>query len=142
MIDTKAKILETAEKMFAEGGFASTSLRKVIEKAGVNIAAVHYHFGTKEDLLDELVHRKAEPVNRERLARLDRLEREAGGKPIPAEDVLAAFFMPTADAATAHPLFVKVMGRIHSEGLMPAIVQKHFHPTAKRFLAALRRSLP
>jgi|ERR1043166_919909 AcrR family transcriptional regulator len=142
MIDTKTKILETAEKLFAEDGFAATSIRQVVDKAGVNVAAVHYHFGGKQDLLDALVLRKAEPVNQERLARLERLERESGGKSLPVEDILLAFFMPTADVAEASPQFVRVMGRIHSEGLMPGIVQKHFHPTAKRFLAALRRALP
>ena len=65
-----------------------------------------------------------------------------GGRPLAVEDILHAFFMPTANVAAANPQFVRVMGRIHSEGLMPGIAQKHFHPTAKRFLAALRRALP
>ena len=142
MIDTKDKLLKTSELLFAEQGYAATSLRQIIAKAGVNLAAVHYHFGSKEDLLDQLVHRKADPVNRERLVRLDRLERNAGGRPSNVEDILLAFLMPTAEVAAANPQFVRVMGRIHSEGLMPGIVQKHFHPTAKRFLAALRRALP
>src|SRR6266536_2205454 len=142
MIETKDKLLETAELLFAEQGYAATSLRQIIKKAGVNLAAVHYHFGSKEDLLDALVHRKAEPVNRERLVRLNRLEQQSPGQPLAVEDILQAFFLPTADAAEANPLFVRVMGRIHSEGLMPRIVQKHFHPTAKRFLSALRRALP
>jgi AcrR family transcriptional regulator len=142
MIDTKEKIMEHAAKLFAEQGYAATSLRQIIADAGVNLAAVHYHFGSKEELLDELVHRKAEPVNQERIARLDRLETESGGAPLPVEDILRAFFEPTAIVAEKNPIFVRVMGRIHSEGLMPAIVQKHFYPTAKRFLAALRRALP
>ena len=142
MIDTRERILQTAEKLFAEQGYAATSLRQIIGKAGVNVAAIHYHFGSKEDLLDELVHRKAEPVNRERLVRLDRVEASANGRPPSVEEILAAFLTPTAEVAEANPLFVRVMGRIHSEGLMPGIVQEHFHPTAKRFLAALRRSLP
>ena len=49
----------------------STSLRQVITEAGVNLAAVHYHFGSKEDLLDEVVERRAGPVNKARLALLD-----------------------------------------------------------------------
>jgi AcrR family transcriptional regulator len=142
MTDTKDKILDTAEQLFAEQGYSATSLRQIIASADVNLAAIHYHFGSKEDLLDELVHRKAEAVNQERLARLDRLEQAASGRTPRVEDILLAFFMPTADVAEANPQFVRVMGRIHSEGLMPGIVQKHFHPTAKRFLAALRRALP
>jgi AcrR family transcriptional regulator len=142
MIDTKEKILDSAEQLFSEQGYAATSLRQIIAKAEVNLAAIHYHFGSKEELLDELVHRKAEPVNDERLARLAQVERAANGSAPNVEDILLAFFMPTAEVAGANPQFVRVMGRIHTEGLMPGVVQKHFHPTAKRFLAALRRALP
>ena len=49
--DTKERILDAAERLFAAHGFAGTSLRAVTKEAGVNLAAVHYHFGTKEDLL-------------------------------------------------------------------------------------------
>ena len=142
MIDTKEKIIGTAAKLFAEQGYAATSLRQIIGEAGVNLAAVHYHFGSKEELLDELVHRKVDPVNAERLARLDRLEEQAAGMPLTLEEVLGAFFEPTAIVAETNPIFVRVMGRIHSEGLMPSVVQKHFRPTADRFLVALRRTLP
>jgi AcrR family transcriptional regulator len=140
MRDTKTKILSSAERLFAERGYEATSLRQIIAAAKVNLAAVHYHFGSKADLLDHLVHRKVEPVNRERLARLDRME--AGGRPLTVEEILRAFFLPTAEVASANPQFVRVMGRIYSEGLMPGIVQKHFQPTAARFLDALRRAVP
>jgi AcrR family transcriptional regulator len=141
MIDTKEKIMETAAKLFAEQGYAATSLRQIIAEAGVNLAAVHYHFGSKEELLDELVHRRAEPVNEERMARLERLESQPEGVPPSVNDILWAFLEPTAIAAEQNPIFVQVMGRIHAEGLMPAIVQKHFRPTAERFLSALRLAL-
>jgi len=142
MINTKEKILQTAEELFGEQGITATSLRQIIAKAEVNLAAVHYHFGSKEDLLNEMVHRRAEPVNRERLARLERLEADTGHKPATVEAILDAFLAPMAVVAEKNPLFVRVMGRIHSEGLMPAIIQKHFLPTAQRFIVLLRRALP
>src|SRR5690349_12684177 len=108
MIDTKEKILDTAEQLFSEQGYAATSLRQIIAKAEVNLAAIHYHFGSKEELLDELVHRKAEPVNDERLARLAQVERAADGSAPNVEDILLAFFMPTAEVAAANPQFVRV----------------------------------
>jgi AcrR family transcriptional regulator len=142
MTDTKDKILNTATQLFGDQGFAATSLRQIIAKAEVNLAAIHYHFGSKEALLDELVHRKADAVNQERLRRLERLETQTVSKIPTVEDILDAFLAPTAEFAEANPLFVRLMGRIHSEGLMPQIVQKHFQPTAMRFLAALRRAVP
>jgi AcrR family transcriptional regulator len=70
--DTKERILDAAERLFAAHGFAGTSLRAVTKEAGVNLAAVHYHFGTKEDLLRAVLSRIVIPVNRERLEMLRR----------------------------------------------------------------------
>src|SRR5579864_1696479 len=98
MIDTKQRILDTAERLIAEQGYAATSLRHIIGEAGVNLAAVHYHFGSKEDLLDELILRKAAAVNGERLALLERFEAQAGGGAVAVEKVLAAFFEPMIEA--------------------------------------------
>src|SRR6266496_3513470 len=115
MIDTKQKILDTAERLFGAKGYDATSLRQIIAEAGVNLAAIHYHFGSKEDLLDEIVRRKAEPVNQARLAMLDQAEKEAGGDPPSVEAVLRALMVPMAKAANQHPEFVKVMTRIVAE---------------------------
>lgn len=142
MIDTKQKILDTAERLIGEQGYAATSLRNIISEAAVNLAAVHYHFGSKEDLLDEVICRKASTVNTKRLALLDAFEAEAGSAPVPVEKVLAAFFDPMIEAGSLNPQFVRLMGRIYAEGLLPAIVAKHFQPTLARFAQALRRSVP
>ncbi len=141
-IDTKQRILDTAERLIGQQGYAGTSLRQIISAAGVNLAAVHYHFGSKEDLLDELISRKADPVNAKRLALLDRYEAEAGGGPVEVEKILAAFFDPMVETCAESPDFVKVMGRIYSEGLLPTIIGKHFFPTIARFVKTLRRALP
>ncbi len=142
MTDTKSKILDTAERLIAEQGFAATSLRQIIAEAGVNLASVHYHFGSKEELLDHVIARKAAGVNQERLALLQGFEREVGSAPVAVENVLAAFLEPMIELGTQNPLFVKLMGRMHGEGLLPSIVAKHFQPTGAYFVKALRRSLP
>jgi AcrR family transcriptional regulator len=139
---TKEKILDTAERLIASQGFAATSLRQIISEAQVNLAAVHYHFGSKEELLDQLVLRKVTRVNEERGALLDRFEYEAGGGPVPVEKILTAFFQPMIEAGCRNPQFVRVMGRLIAEGMIPSIAEKHFQPTTSRFVAALRRALP
>jgi AcrR family transcriptional regulator len=141
MIDTKQKILDTAQRLIGEQGYSGTSLRHIIAEAGVNLAAVHYHFGSKEELLDELVARKAGPVNEERMRRLDRLN-EPGNPPPGVTQVLEAFFQPMAEAADRDPAFVRLMGRVIAEGLMAEIVQKHFRTVSRKFFAALRQALP
>jgi AcrR family transcriptional regulator len=142
MTDTKEKILDTAERLIGEQGYAATSLRHIIAQAGVNLAAVHYHFGSKEGLLDAVVARKAKPVNEARVAWLERVEAEAGDGPVEVEKVLESFFLPTAEVASRNPDFVRLMGQMLAEGMMPRIVEKHFQATGLRFVAALQRAVP
>jgi AcrR family transcriptional regulator len=142
MTETQGKILDTAEHLFGEQGYAGTSLRQIIAAAGVNLAAIHYHFGSKEELLDHLVRRKAGPVNQERLALLDRYQAEAGTAPVPVEKLLKAFLEPPLLRVKENPDFAKLMGRLYGEGLMPLIAERHFQTVVNRFTAAFGRALP
>jgi len=142
MTDTKEKILDTAQRLIGDQGFASTSVRHIVSDAGVNLAAIHYHFGSKQDLLDALIARKAGPVNEERMARLERVEAEAGARPPSVKKVLEAWLAPMAEGADRDPGFVRLMGRMMAEGMLQAIVEKHFREPAERIAGALRRALP
>ena len=143
MSDTKGKILDTAERLFAERGFGATSLRSIIGEAGVNLAAVHYHFHSKEALLDAVLLRRLEPVNRERLGLLDQCEAAAGEGPPDLEAVLVALIAPPLRLRhePAYSTFMKLMGRILAESDLGTI-RKHFGPTIERFTKALQRALP
>ncbi len=147
MNHTKERILDTAERLFAEHGYAATSLRGIIAAAGVNLAAVHYHFHSKEALLEAVILRRSVPTNHERLALLDRYEREAGDVPLPVEKIIEAFVTPSFrvahDPTSGGMVFMHLLGRLHAEGdLLSGIIQSHFAETLDRFGAALRRSLP
>jgi hypothetical protein len=93
-------------------------------------------------LLDALILRRAVPLNQERLAMLERYEKEAAPESPAVEKVLYAILAPTFEAARRSPKFAKLMGRLHGEGLMPALVARHFRQTAERFISAMQRSLP
>ncbi|HYW43467.1 MAG TPA: TetR/AcrR family transcriptional regulator [Bryobacteraceae bacterium] len=140
--NTKERLLETAQRLFGQQGYDATSLRHIIAEAGVNLAAIHYHFGSKEELLDEIIQRSAGPVNEQRLALLDRAEAEAGGCPLSVEKVLHAFLWPMSTAADENPEFVRLMGRIHAEGMLHTIVQRHFQAVLARFVPAMRKAVP
>jgi len=142
MTKTEQKILDTAERLFAQKGYAATSMRQIIAKAGVNLAAIHYHFGSKEELLDEIIQRKAGPVNAQRLALLDAAKAAAGGRPLKVEEILEALLRPMATVASQKEQFVRLMGRLYAEGLMPQLARKHFHEVMKTFMGALREVLP
>jgi len=91
-IDTKQKILDCAEKLFALHGFRGTSLRRITAAADVNLAAVHYHFGSKDGLIEAVFERRMEPLNAERMERLQHVRATSG---YGAEAVLRAFIEPT-----------------------------------------------
>src|SRR6185437_848559 len=88
--DTKTRILDAAEALFTEHGFEATSLRQLTAAAGVNLAAVNYHFGSKEELFQAVLTRRLDPMNQERIELLEALEREAGTKAPSCEKVLFA----------------------------------------------------
>ena len=145
--DTKQRILDVAEKMFADHGFAGTSLRSIIGAADVNLAAVHYHFRSKEALLEAVVLRRLEPLNRERLELLDECERRAGKNGPTVEEIMKAFIKPAValiHSGVEGSLFGKLLGRLHWETRpsFAIIARKHFNPLFRRFQAALTRALP
>jgi AcrR family transcriptional regulator len=147
MIDTKERILDAAERQFAENGYLATSLRRIMNEANVNVASIHYYFRSKESLLEAVLVRRAEPANQERLEMLDRFEREARNGQLSVEQVLEAFLVPTmrmaSDPARGGDDFLRLMGRLHAESdLLPGIILVRFRPVLLRFAEALARALP
>jgi AcrR family transcriptional regulator len=143
--DTRDQILDTAERLFADRGIDAVSLRTLTAEAGVNLASVHYHFGSKEALVTEVFDRRVDRLNRERLEMLDEVERRTGDGPLPLEDVLRAFFAPAIHTSQqTGSTFMRLCGRMYAE---PAeYVQKYFDekfgPLIERFAAAFARTLP
>src|SRR6476659_7818141 len=91
---TKARILDAAEMLFMEHGFEATSLRAITAAAAVNLAAVNYHFGSKEELFQSVLPRRLDPMNQRRLELLTRFEAEAAPKPLPCDRILSALLIP------------------------------------------------
>src|SRR5499427_8524856 len=87
---TQEKILDSAEELFMEHGFEATSLRAITAAARVNLAAVNYHFGSKEELFQAVLSRRLDPMNQQRVELLDRLERDAAPNALACEQILAA----------------------------------------------------
>ena len=112
---TKDRILGAAEELFAQFGFAGTSLRKVTRRADVNIAAVNYHFGSKENLVNEVFRRRMDEMSAQRLAAL---RAAVAGHPGELEPILAAFVEPAlAMAQDRHGggAFIRVIARAYAE---------------------------
>ena len=127
---TKDRILSAAEALFARQGFAATSLRQVTSRADVNIAAVNYHFGSKENLVNEVFRRRMDQMSEERLAALKVACCERPGE---LEPVLAAFVEPAlAMAQDRHggADFVRVIARAYAksnDGLRKFLSDRYGH---------------
>ena len=147
-IDTRQRILDAAERLFGERGFPATPLRDITTEAGVNVASVNYHFGSKEALLAEVLERRLKPINARRLELLDAVEARAGDGPPALEAVIRAFVSPPFHiqrrwgAAGQH--YLRLVGRIHAETNedLRATFVKQFDEVFRRFTAALHRALP
>ncbi|MCB1754380.1 MAG: TetR family transcriptional regulator [Gammaproteobacteria bacterium] len=116
--DTKKKILNTAEQLFATNGIANTSLRTITQKARVNLASVNYHFGSKDELVVQVFLRRLDPMNKERLSRLVELKRRAAGSRPSLNDVIRAFVEPPLEMSRRDDggaVFIKLLGRTYTE---------------------------
>ncbi len=144
-LDTKSRILDAAEALFAAKGVAGASLRELTREAGVNLAAVSYHFGSKDGLLRELVHQRFAPINEARLRLLDAAEAEASPAPVPVPILVRIFLQPAMErfADPAAP-FPRLIGRLHLDPHpdLLAWMREIFEPTIERYLDAFQRSLP
>lgn len=139
---TADRLLEVAERLFAEHGVDAVSLRTITIEAAANIAAVHYHFGTKVDLVRALVERRVDEVNRSRAARLRELE---AAERLTARDVASVWIEPLAELALdpERAAYLGFLVSLHGaspelRGLSAEVFRPHF----PRLDAALARALP
>lgn len=145
---SKRKLLDTAEHLFAEKGFEIVSIRDITQAAKTNVAAVNYHFGSRDGLMALVMMRYMVPVNEERLARLEAVERKGPGKVAPLEEIIDAFVRPlvgqVAKSGLSERLFYKLIGRIFArqgDGL-PAPVEDPLRQVGERFARAFAKALP
>jgi AcrR family transcriptional regulator len=147
-VETRTCILDVAERLFAEHGLERVSIRDITQTANLNLGAINYHFGTKQQLIAAVFDRRLTPVAHERLQMLDTVEKAAGAKAPKLDDVLEAFIRPAVrqamDPEFGSAVFRKLMGRCLMEANpeLEALIHAHFEPLVRRFDAALMRVMP
>ena len=143
---TRTAILGAAERLYADRGFADVTLRDIVAAAGVNLAAVNYHFGSKDELIAELFVTRGLATNRERLNELKQAE-EAGGGRAGVDEILRALVGPTLRGCLGtereRSAAARFMIRASIE-LVPPIrrIKNREIDHLRKFAAAMRRSLP
>jgi AcrR family transcriptional regulator len=143
---TRTAILIAAERLYAERGFGDVTLRDIVAAADVNLAAVNYHFGSKDELIAELFITRSLALNRERLTELKAAE-EAGGGTAPIDAVLRALIGPTLRGGLGpdneRSTAARFMIRVSIESVPPIRrIRNREIDHLRKFIAAMRRSLP
>ena len=147
-IDTRERILDAAERLFMAHGYDGTSRRQITGDAGVNLAAVNYHFGSKEALMQEVFRRRLDWLNDERLRVLDEMEVAAGGNPLKPSQIVDGFFgtllRMAEDQNRGGLTFLRLLGRTLTEPseFIRAFLADEYADVMERYKKALFRALP
>jgi len=141
----RERILEVAERLFAEHGMSGVGLRAISGEAKVNLASIAYHFGSKDGLLEALFAQRAAPIAEERLRLLAACYEKA--KKPKLEDILDAFLRPAlvlgVEPRFGGPAFVKLRARLATEpeALSRKILAKAFDLSSRKFIDAIAAAL-
>ena len=146
--DTKLSLLDAAEALIAEHGVAGASLRAITSRAGTNLAAANYHFGSKQALARAVIARHMRPVNAERLRLLDEAEQRADGNAPSLEDLVRAFVGPVVRFGQELPdrgrHFAQICGRAMTQPdpMLRHTLLEELAEAIRRFKVAFARALP
>lgn len=144
--DTRRRLLEAAETLFIECGYEAMSLRQITAKAHANLAAVNYHFGSKEALMQELLSQRLDRLNLERLNLLSNCEKQ-WPENMDATAVFGMLFIPAfriSHESVGGRSFMRLLGRVYSDRspFIRSYLQEHYRPIFGRFFEAFSRTLP
>jgi AcrR family transcriptional regulator len=141
----REKLLDSAERLFAEHGLEGVSLRTINVEAGLSPAALHYHFGTKKALVEALLERQMPALMERRRRLLDALADRP--EPPSARDVLTALIQPQVELLTegGEPglRYMRLIHRLHADGdLDPQFVMERWPGGVDRLVPLLRKASP
>lgn len=142
---TPERILDVAEEMFADHGYRGVSLRSITRASGVNIAAIHYHFGSKQVLLEQIFAKRCAAINNERFRLLEAC-RDGGSRPPVLEQILEAYLRPSLalpDGDDGARRFMRLRAALAHEqaDLSKDLIAKYFNHVSGTFIGALMKEL-
>ncbi len=145
--DTRTKIIDAAERLFAEKGFDGTAIREIIRAANVNVAAVHYHYGSKEEVLRGVTDRIVGPLNSRRFELLDRGLADVQPHRLSIETILDAFIRPDIETLQKlhkrGPTVAHFLGRTYMDPTpwIQQMASEQFAEAQTRFFPVLAAAL-
>ena len=144
---TRNRILDAAEELFAQRGYEGVSVRQIMRQAGADVSLAYYHFKSKRDLFDQVMLRRVETLNDLRLQALEAVERRHPDDAPTVEEIIEAFTSPLLDLlATEHEdwtHYFQLIAQINSSPEWGGeLMTRYFDPLVSRFIEALRKALP
>lgn len=144
---TRGRLLDAAEELFAESGFSGVSLREIVGRADVNVAAAHYHFGSKQALFEQVFARAAQPVKERTMSLLAAAHAQC---PDSLEEILRALIVPSFDPSVANGTdgANRRYGRLRAHLFLEerafanALFKKFYAEITEQSLQGLRCALP
>ena len=147
-VDTRERILDAAERLFMAHGYEGTSMRQITGEAAVNLAAVNYHFGSKESLMQEVFRRRLDWLDEERMRGLGEMGTEAAGKPLKPSQIVDGFFGTLLrladDQERGRVTFLRLLGRTLTEPseFIRTFLAHEYATVMERYKEALFKALP
>jgi AcrR family transcriptional regulator len=143
---TRERILDSAEKLFAWHGFHGTSIRDIATDADYQFALVGYHFGSKLELMDRVLGRRSAVLNAERLALLEQARARSKGSPIPVRTLVEGYVGAIMARASKNNAgwhnYTQLVGSAVANAEWTEFTDRHFNAVAREYLGELQRSLP
>lgn len=143
---TVQRILDTAVELFAEKGFEHASVRDITQAAGVNLAAINYHFGSRDALIHAVAERYLTPLCRDMERQLD--DHEASATELSLEELLELMIGSMLKAVEQDPqgvcLFMRLVGQAYlsSDGALRSFLDRRYGSSFRRFLRQVSLRVP
>lgn len=145
---TRNRLLKTTESIFATRGFGGLTLREVAQHSQTNLASAHYHFGSKEAMVLEMLQARVRPINQRRMQYLAEAREKSAGKPLSTKDILRALILPIGEeiAKSAHTreTLAQLVARTFTEPakFIQTMHRKFFGELCEKFMDELRKTHP
>ena len=144
--ETRERILNAAEALFADNGFDGTSVRDIARAVAVQTAAVSYHYPSKDALFDSVVSRRAQVMTEQRSSALVQMRLRCGERPVPLDALVRAYVQPFVESAShgdpGWRHYAALMGRLANSPRGTEVIARHYDGMARAYLQEFRRSLP
>ena len=145
---TRERLLHTTESLFAKRGFGGLTLRDISSKSGTNLASAHYHFGSKEAMVMEMLKLRIRPINQKRLAYLTEAKKKSPHRPLTTFEIMRALILPIGDEIAKSPHTRKSLGQLvartftEPENFIQTMHKRFFGEICEVFMKELRKTHP